>query len=688
MNKYIIEVPRGIRYISDWIEFYIDFPRFPHIMDKQIPGCGFTEFCLTNPDNTILCSPRNMLILNKWEQHPTDVFRVHNTDRDLDPEIDKELGTSDGGAKASPESEIQEAAMRIGMTGEEFLKKMKAEQEKADQNFTGRLARDLRDYFHSMDLLGKPYKILVTYDSFRNVKEAIKEIGDFSFLESFQVIVDEWQSIFIDSRFKSTTELEFVSQLQDLQKICYVSATPMIGSYMAQIPEFASLPYYELDWGGADPTRVMKPNLKVRVINSIYEPIKKIISEYLIGRYETLTTYNKETGTTTKIESKEAMIYVNSVKNIIQLVKKCGLKPDQVNILCANTPENLKKIQKGLGKTWTIGKVPLRDEPRKMFTLCTRTVYLGADFYSDNARSFILSDANIDSLAVDISLDLPQILGRQRLESNPWKNSAEFYYKPIKKDNKRYTKEMFEEEIAKKIKFSESIMANYSSAVDKGVYARMIRDRAMDRNYQDDYVAVNKHLGADMIPVMNTLVMIAEKRAFDIQQTDYADRFSVFSAIDSTFGVSDPVTAGEVKKILEILSEMTVAKDKLRFICETEMTEQTREIIESQLDEKMRSWLSLGRERLKELGYGVTQINAEFEKVNTPKNLSNEVWAEFNEGERLTTSEIKTRLKGIYARLNYNKTVKASDIKEWFEISSCRVGTKRIRGFELTKKKI
>ena len=191
-----------------------------------------------------------------------------------------------------------------------------------------------------------------------------------------------------------------------------------------------------------------------------------------------------------------------------------------------------------------------------------------------------------------------------------------------------------------------------------------------------------------MIPVMNTLVMIAEKRAFDIQQTDYADRFSVFSAIDSTFGVSDPVTAGEVKRILEILSEMTVAKDKLRFICETEMTEQTREIIESQLDEKMRSWLSLGRERLKELGYGVTQINAEFEKVNTPKNLSNEVWAEFNEGERLTTSEIKTRLKDIYARLNYNKTVRASDIEEWFEISSCRVGTKRIRGFELSKKKI
>ena len=66
-----------------------------------------------------------------------------------------------------------------------------------------------------------------------------------------------------------------------------------------------------------------------------------------------------------------------------------------------------------------------------MFTLCTRTVYLGADFYSTNAKSYIFSDANIDSLSVDITIDLPQILGRQRLETNPWKNRADLYYKTI-----------------------------------------------------------------------------------------------------------------------------------------------------------------------------------------------------------------------------------------------------------------
>jgi hypothetical protein len=89
MDKFTIEVPSSIRYISDWAEFNDLFPRIPHILDKQIPGCGFTEWCLTSPENVILCSPRNMLILNKWEQHPEEVYRVYNSSRDMDPEIDK-----------------------------------------------------------------------------------------------------------------------------------------------------------------------------------------------------------------------------------------------------------------------------------------------------------------------------------------------------------------------------------------------------------------------------------------------------------------------------------------------------------------------------------------------------------------------------------------------------------------------
>ena len=84
MKKSIINVPSGIRYISQWENFKI--PDLPHIMNKQIPGCGFTEYCITNEEDVILCSPRKILLQNKYEQHKDDVYLVVN-------EFDQDPGT-------------------------------------------------------------------------------------------------------------------------------------------------------------------------------------------------------------------------------------------------------------------------------------------------------------------------------------------------------------------------------------------------------------------------------------------------------------------------------------------------------------------------------------------------------------------------------------------------------------------
>ena len=67
-----IKVPKGVRYINQWEGFRL--PDEPSIIDKQITGCGFTEYCLTNSDNVILCSPRKILLENKAEQHKDTVL--------------------------------------------------------------------------------------------------------------------------------------------------------------------------------------------------------------------------------------------------------------------------------------------------------------------------------------------------------------------------------------------------------------------------------------------------------------------------------------------------------------------------------------------------------------------------------------------------------------------------------------
>ena len=71
MKKTTLTVPYGIQFISEWKEYQI--PRGEHfIVDKGVTGCGYTEMCLTDSHNVILCSPRKMLLENKRDQHILD----------------------------------------------------------------------------------------------------------------------------------------------------------------------------------------------------------------------------------------------------------------------------------------------------------------------------------------------------------------------------------------------------------------------------------------------------------------------------------------------------------------------------------------------------------------------------------------------------------------------------------------
>ena len=77
-NKTSIIVPAEVRYIGNWKEYSLSLFDFPHILDKKIPGCGFTEYCLTNNIPVILCSPRLMLLQNKNDQHKGELFYYRN----------------------------------------------------------------------------------------------------------------------------------------------------------------------------------------------------------------------------------------------------------------------------------------------------------------------------------------------------------------------------------------------------------------------------------------------------------------------------------------------------------------------------------------------------------------------------------------------------------------------------------
>ena len=672
MEKFILEVPAEVRYISEWKELENLLPKnSPFIMNKTITGCGYTEYCITNKIPTIICSPRKVLLENKEDQHSEDENILYIKDEfstfsSFDRDISKD---------------ISEKSLKIE---ENQIKKKEAEEKAKD--YTNYIRKKIEDHlFNCMMSLRKPTKFLVTYDSFRRIKEVLGNR-----INGFQVVVDEFQSIFCDARFKSETENNFLASLRDLKNVVYLSATPMIDKYLEELDEFKNLPYYELDWAKLNPARVIRPVLKTKQCKSIVEEAVRVISRYKEGKFESLAVSTGD-GQFELVQSREAVLYVNSIKNICDIIKKSSLLLSETNVLCSNDADNEKKIRDAFSKvdptitkkTVCIGKVPKEGEIHKMFTLCTRTVYLGADFYSTNARSFIFSDANVDCLSVDITLDLPQILGRQRLSINPWKNQAELYFKI---NMRTIDQEEFDEYLENKKKRTMDALLSYDASPtpsSKHNLAETYLWVAKRSNYRYNFVAVDKHLGSDIKPVFNKLMLISEQRAFEIQQIDYKDRFSVLNEISNSGKIEIDNLNDYIDKFFKL---GTV--EKYKYLCD--LPEETVLAILPHVPSSFQNnYTILGVDRIRSLGYNVTLMNKEVSLLASDQviDVRSTILTKFQVGDKLPKSVVKERLGEIYKSLGYSKTPKAVDLGDYFIIKNCMITNKetgkRDAGYEI-----
>ena len=664
-----IIVPRGIRYISE-MDSLFRFYKLPVkcIINKQLPGCGFTEYCINGPENVILCSPRKMLLKNKKDQHEFEVYLVVN-ELEKEIEVDKDLSKLD--------------------KSRSFMEKLKECTGEDKNDIYNRLMREIKDYINFRKSYDKPYKILVTYDSYRIVKDILESLGIF---QSFYTVIDEFQTILHDARFKSDTELGFLYYLKQSHSALFVSATPMLEEYLNMLDEFNGLPYIDMNWGKEDPSRIIRPNLKVLSMMSVGTKLPEIIQSYKDGNFE--RAIRMINGYPREIISDEAVFYVNSVNHITSIIKKCNLQSEEVNILCSKTEGNLKRIQKKLGKRFVIGEVPLKGVKPKMFTFCTRTVYLGADFYSTCARSFIFSDSNIDTLAVDISDDLPQILGRQRLFENPWKNDAVFYYRSIC-DYRKVSQEEFDKELERKKKATSDLLRSFESAPDDAKYnlAKTYQKNTKSYNYKDDYIAVNEHIGSNLVPVLNNLVLVNEIRAFRIQQIDYKDRFTVFSSVHSVLDTNDIINQ-EVSNFLYQYEQLGTYFEKARLLCESDLSKEVIDLVLAQISEEddvKSHYIAIGPQKFRALGYKATLVRRELGIVTFSKELLiNTIFSNFSIGDRISSAEAKERLRFLYSSISYTATPKATDLDAYFITKEAKVNEisedgkkKRVKGFDI-----
>ena len=635
MNKIIQKVPSGrdIKYISDWQDYYL--PTGHCIVDKGVTGCGYTEYTLTNNLPTVLCSPRKLLLENKSEQHQNDINILY-----LKNEI-------------------------------------------TDIKSIHELKNKIRNHIFLCDEENLPIKFLVTYDSSHYIIDILKELN---LLQEFYFIIDEFQSIFLDAFFKSEVEFDFVEYLQDCQNVLYLSATPMLDKYLEKVEVFKNLPFYEIDW--SETGVVENIIIKRKFSGSLGSDCIKIINKYLEGKFpSTFTPDNKI------IFSKEAVFYFNSISDIIRVINKTNLLPSQVNIICADDGVNEGKLKK-IGHS--IGKIPLKEETNKMFTFCTKTAYIGSDFYSDCASSYVFADPNIKSLALDISLDLPQIVGRQRNRENPFKNNIIIFYKTKRKDDKDLTEEEFKRTQEERKDSTETILTGFNklSTKEQKEYVRKLKNDIKTSKYEDDYVSISKKTGE---PVYNSFIEIAQERGWEVSQKDYQDKISVTKSLESlTSNISEYQSdlEKEVQDFLDTKFYKTgIFKYKMRMYCEfmdkCQGNREVSDIIYFKIkDPKYRKYYNFyGTKGCSSKDYEEKKLELGMIDVSKESELSSVVYKKFQIGSRYTLKEIKSTLQDIYRDLGITSKPKATDLDKYFNLTRTKFSDpktkKRIEGYLL-----
>ena len=358
-----------------------------------------------------------------------------------------------------------------------------------------------------------------------------------------------------------------------------------------------------------------------------------------------------------------------------------------VNILC-------------LAPLTGIDPIALYDFSRRRGSFFSSSSFL---YTSLNAflRSFLFSDSNVECLSVDISMDLEQILGRQRLLENPWKNSA-FMVIRTTKEARRMTQEHFNNILKQKNDKSYDLLEGYNNQTKDTVKTSIAEKYligAQVQHYKYDYVSVNRFIDSDgrtyLKPVFNNLAYVSEIRAFEVQQEDYKDRFTVMSVIngEGIDGIKD-----EVSEKAHEFNDLKDTVKKLKMLVDFTEGREEKDINNffDLIPTKYREYYELlGPDRIRANSYQESKLKKEWRKIHMDDTLPDELVKEIHNifdpsSPGYSNSEAKKVLKDLYNKYNYSRSAKTSDLEVFFYMKSIKLKDMTgnwINGFKIIAKK-
>ena len=578
MENFFIEVPKEYQYLSNWSDFDSIMPPGHIILNKSICGCGCTDYYLTNDLPVILVSPRKALITSKLKGSRT-AGKLFYFDR------------SNGG-------DVSDTITAMG----DYL------------SFCG----------------GNPFggqllvpKIMVTYDSLHYVVDALT---NWNLMDRFTIVVDEFTCIFTDVKFKGSVEVNLLHKLETLpNRTVYISATPLKDAYLSVLGQFQNLPYVTLQW---DPSRVETVNVYYSKMTSPVSAIGQIIKDYRrSGVFKSKNVGGQ------RLDSTEAVFFLNSVEDIVRIIRKYTLTPAETMVICADTASNWARLKR-IG--FSIGTVPNETEYttlNKPFMFVTKCSFEGTDFYSDSSTSYVFADCHWDNLALDISIDLPQIAGRCRSKNNP----------------------------------SIQQVSELQNVTHKGHKDRILQ--AQEKNhYTIDYVDAVENPDGTWSAVCNELAYVSDVRAAEIKANQYQSTYQMLSFMRENGFVPKDQNAQHEKLFTQFMAlfnqdgnferRMKLMIDTINYYpCLEDLIDQAP-VIPYECKEY---YHELGPDRIKACAYIEANLKRELENTRRASMIN----IQLEPDVVYSNAAIKKMIQAEYDRLGMNATAKATEITKY-----------------------
>lgn len=612
MEKFKIQIPE-ITYLSEWPGFDRVLSTFGNkiIVNKIVCGCGMTDYYLT--DNTmpvILASPRRELIVSKKKDPRTQ--HAYYFDR------------SD--ASVSMDDSVQ--------------------------RLFGYIDTARSNQFYP--------KIMCTYDSLGKVTECLR---NWNVLDGFVIIGDEVTCVFTDAPMKGAKSIEILNLFDALPNRCiFITATPLKESYLDEVPVFKDMAYISCEW---PKDRLLPVFLKPKKMTNTVQAIGDIIDTFRHYGYFQTKSVNG-----VPAYSKEGVFYLNSLTDIINIIKKKGLTSNDTRVICADNTENSRDL-KDVG--FEIGHFPGQLEYKtenKTFTFATRCSFEGADLHSDCASVYIFSDSNRKNLSLDISIDIVQIIGRCRTQSNPFRDEIQYFYKfaateQIDSNSARM-------EVDKKLAASKILYDKFKNE-DSPVVFDMLEDaQTGNKAYRKNYITVINDFDGKRRVEINQLVRLAELRAIDIKE-QYKSKNTLYSLLrDSRIVPQTPYANLDPSQtsFLQTFDELPDFSEKMRLFSEACATDNQFEQWALSCEYIPLSYKNfytvLGIRRIRQQQYDYAKMEADMDYFKYYPTIVEKLNAILIIGQEYTNKHLKTTIQSVYDEIGLKKTGKASQIKEFF----------------------